>query len=150
MKGRCLCGTIRYALEGDPLWVAYCHCESCRRHTASPAALFMGMRSADVRWTGEEPAAYESSPGVERLFCATCGTPVAYRAERFPDEVHVYHGTLDHPDDLPPRGHVYTDEQLSWFEVHDALPRYATTGEGGAKPVRIGPCGPEETPPGAA
>lgn len=139
--GGCLCGAIRYEMQGEPLWVAYCHCESCRRHTASPVALFVGMNATDVHWTDAAPTAYASSPGIERLFCAQCGTPVAYRADRFPGELHLYHGTLDHPDTLQPRGHVHTAEQLPWFEIHDDLPRYIDTGQGCAQPVRLGPRG---------
>ena len=35
-KGRCLCGAVEFEFEGKPNWVAYCHCESCRRNTSSP------------------------------------------------------------------------------------------------------------------
>jgi len=34
--GRCLCGAVTYSYEGLENWQAHCHCESCRRATASP------------------------------------------------------------------------------------------------------------------
>jgi hypothetical protein len=41
--------------------------------------------------------------------------------------------------DVSPSCHVFVDEQLPWFEALDDLPRFATTGRGGASPIRIGP-----------
>jgi hypothetical protein len=138
-SGRCLCRNIRYELDGPPLWVAHCHCESCRRQTSSMLATFVGIERRKLRWLGAEPARYESSAQVYRTFCPRCGSPVSFEAERnFPGEVHLYHGTLDDPDALVPTAHVHAAEQVSWFEVHDELPRFTRSGRG-SKPVRHGP-----------
>jgi hypothetical protein len=137
--GRCLCGDIRYAYEGEPLWVAHCHCESCRRQTSSAVATFVGVRRDGLVFTAGQPAVYHSSPGVDRTFCGHCGAPIAYANETvFPGEIHLYIGTLDNPGDLRPAFHVHTGEQLAWFEVEDDLPRYETSGRG-ATPVGRGP-----------
>lgn len=137
--GRCLCGHIRYRFEGEPMWVAHCHCESCRRQTSSALATFFGVPSDKLTYLAAPPAVYESSPGVERLFCPRCGAPIAYRNEAsYPNETHLYLGTLDDPNAVRATQHVFADEQLAWFEVHDDLPRYATTGRG-AEPIRQGP-----------
>lgn len=34
--------------------------------------------------TAGKPAVYASSPGVERAFCAGCGTPLTYKADDMP------------------------------------------------------------------
>ena len=138
-QGRCLCGAITFAYEGKPLWVAHCHCESCRRATASPVTTFLGVASDGFRWTKGGPATFASSPGVTRSFCGRCGSPLAYEAEKFPGEVHLYVATLDDPGAVAPTGHVHTAEQIPWFEVQDELPRYAHGGSGDAAPVRYGP-----------
>lgn len=127
-QGRCLCGAITFAYEGKPLWVAHCHCESCRRATASPVTTFLGVASDGFRWSGGEPATFASSPGVTRSFCGRCGSPLAYEAEKFPGEVHLYVATLDDPNAIEPTGHVHVAERIAWFEVHDELPRYAHGG----------------------
>ena len=44
-SGHCLCGRIRFVTDGEPQWVAYCHCGFCRRHTASPVACFVNYRA---------------------------------------------------------------------------------------------------------
>ncbi|MGI9388368.1 MAG: GFA family protein, partial [Methyloligellaceae bacterium] len=127
-----------------PLWLAYCHCKSCRRPTASPVTLFFGAKVETVRWLGSDPATYESSPGVTRSFCSRCGTPICYAIADRPDELDFYHGTLDRPELVSPLDveggrHVFVGEQISWFEVRDALPRYEATSREGTAPIRYGP-----------
>jgi hypothetical protein len=140
-KGHCLCGAIRYEFEGKPDWIAYCHCESCRRHTSSAAATMLGVKVTAFRYLEGTPASYQSSPGVWRYFCPTCGSPMAYTNDaRWPGEVHLYLGTLEHPETFVPTAHVHTGEQLPWFDAHDDLPRFEKLGKG-QKPARHGPKG---------
>lgn len=144
LNGHCLCGDIAYEIEGKPLWLAYCHCASCRRQTASPVTLFFGANRQSVTWLHGEPAVYNSSPGVSRSFCALCGTPICYSSSDRPDEIDFYHGTLARPESLSPADmdsgrHVYVGEQIAWFEIFDSLPRYHAGSWGGASPLRHGP-----------
>jgi hypothetical protein len=136
--GRCLCGAIRYEFRGAPEWVVHCHCDSCRRQVSSPLATFVGVLKANFRLTAGAPKSYASSPGVSRSFCPACGSPIAYETARLPDEIHLFHGTLDDPHRFVPTAHVFTEEQLSWFEMHDDLPRYAA-GRRGTQPASYGP-----------
>lgn len=142
--GRCLCGDIRYQFEGEPLWVAHCHCESCRRQTSSAIATFVGVRTDKLTFTSGTPAVYHSSPGVDRSFCPKCGAPIAFACQKaFPGETHLYLGTLDDPGAFVAASHVHTGEQLHWFEVMDELPRFEASGVG-AKPSRRGPRRPDK------
>ncbi len=122
-SGRCLCGAVRFATSAAPLWQVHCHCESCRRNCAAPFTSFFGIADGAWRWTGAAPAEYASSPGVTRLFCATCGTPMAYRSTAFPAEMHFYAATLDDPAPYAPTGHVHWADHLSWVHLADSLPR---------------------------
>ncbi|MDT8854546.1 GFA family protein [Paracoccaceae bacterium Fryx2] len=114
------CGAL--ACDAAPLWQAHCHCESCRRATASGFTSFLGVADGAWRWTGAKPATHGSSPGVWRDFCGTCGTPMAYRATRFPGEMHFYAATLDHPEAFAPTQHVHSAEALPWIALADGLP----------------------------
>ncbi len=138
-RGHCLCKAVRYEFTGKPRWVMHCHCASCRRAVGSAVATYVGVIAARARYTGEMPKRHESSPGNFRHFCGSCGTPVAYTGARWPDEIHFYHGTLEDPSAWPPTGHAHVVEQVSWFDVHDELPRYEGLAGKGEKPVRMGP-----------
>lgn len=137
--GHCLCGAIQYEYDGEPSRVIHCHCESCRRQTASPVATFVIVPKAALRFTRGQPKEFASSPGVHRSFCDTCGSPIYYRTERRPDVIDLYAGTLSDPELVVPRSHVHVDEQLPWFEILDDLPRYVGSGSDTATPIRVGP-----------
>ena len=127
--GHCLCGDLAYQFEGTPKWVSYCHCESCRRHTSSAVAAFVGMESSLARYTRGTPVRFASSPGVIRSFCGRCGSPMSYESESFPGEIHFYTGTLSDPAAVAPTSHVHVAEKLPWFDVRDDLPRHDGSGE---------------------
>jgi len=130
-EGGCLCGDVRFEAQGKPLWVAHCHCRSCRRNTGSAFATFVGYSREQVRVTKGALQSYASSPGVARSFCGTCGTPLNYTSERWPGEVHLYISTLDRPEAFEPAAHVHVGEQLPWLHLDDGLPRFQTTGDEG-------------------
>ena len=127
-EGGCLCGAVRYRILGKPKWVAHCHCHSCRRASGSVVLTWAGYASETFEIIKGEPRRVESSKDTWRRFCGDCGTPLSYESDRWPGEVHITVGSLDHPEDMPPRSHVFTEEQISWLHIADALPRYAKTG----------------------
>jgi hypothetical protein len=123
--GGCLCGTVRYRIEGAPKWSAHCHCQDCRHASGAPFVTYAGFQPAQHRWTKGQPERFHSSPGAIRSFCANCGSPLAYEGDRWPDEIHIHVGTLDHPEAIQPQAHVYTAHQLPWIKPSDGLPRVA-------------------------
>lgn len=120
--GHCLCGQLTFEASGEPRWVAYCHCASCRRHTASPVTCFVNFKLADVRFSGERTR-YASSEGVTRSHCATCGTPISYETRQRSDEIDLYLNAFDAPEVFSPQGHAFFAEHIPWFDTADDLPR---------------------------
>ena len=121
-SGHCLCGDVRFTANGDPAWVSYCHCASCRRHTGSPVSCFVNFEKAVVDFQSQ-PEVYRSSPDVRRYFCRRCGTPIAYETDRRPGEVDIYLNAFDAPADFTPESHAFYSEHIPWFDTKDDLPR---------------------------
>jgi hypothetical protein len=46
--GRCLCSDVAFEYDGAELFAGHCHCDSCRRQTASPFTTFMGRGKRDM------------------------------------------------------------------------------------------------------
>jgi len=136
--GQCLCGHVKFEASGAPLWIAHCHCLSCRRQTGSCVATFVGFRRTQLVFPTGQRAVYKSSPGVRRGFCAKCGTPLSYEADRHAGEIHIYVCSLDRPQDFVPQVHVFHAEHVPWLELNDGLPRHAAL-SGGADPESWGP-----------
>lgn len=128
--GRCLCGAVRFAFDGAPAWTGHCHCESCRRTCAAAFTTFFGIARDRFRWTATAPQVYESSPGVRRMFCGRCGTPMAYDADRDRRNIHLYAATLDDHGRIAPTFHVHYAEAVPWVTLGDDLTRYPHAGTG--------------------
>ncbi len=139
VEGHCLCRSVIFEYEAEPHWTLYCHCESCRRATSSPTTAWISVPRGAFRFKQGAPRYFNSSPGVTRGFCATCGSPLTYENQRIPGEVHLYAASLADPSRVSPSRHVFVEEQLPWLEIVDQLPRFAKTSRGGAQPIRYGP-----------
>ena len=114
-QGRCLCGAVRFEATGAPKWVLWCHCESCRRHSGAPASVFVSFADDVVRVTTGEIAKYQSSPGVERGFCARCGSTLTCSNAKLPGETHYHIGAFEDAAALTPTGELFRKERLPWF-----------------------------------
>lgn len=121
-SGHCLCGRVSLAADGPPLWVAHCHCESCRRACSAPFTTFFAIPNGKWRWTGAEPKEFRSSPRVRRFFCGACGSPMAYWWDGAPDETHFFAATLEDPAAVTPTSHDFHEERLPWIHLSDGLP----------------------------
>lgn len=116
LTGGCLCGRVRYRADGDPNWVAYCHCRSCRRATGAPVTAYAGYPQDRVSFTEGAPQFYASSPGVQRGFCPQCGTPLTFAGQAWPGELHIHLGSLDDPEALVPEREGFAEERVSWVK----------------------------------
>ena len=72
--GGCLCGGVRFALEGELQPIQLCYCAECRKAQGGPVAsnipvdagAFKLLSGADLL------REFESSPGKQRVFCSRC------------------------------------------------------------------------------
>ncbi len=126
VKGGCLCGKVRYRIAGTPLETLYCHCRMCQRAHGATVVAWLTVSLDGFEVTSGEPAAYQSSTTAVRHFCASCGSPLTWRATDNPRLVDVSIATLDKPETVEPALHLWTDSQIAWFEIADHLPRYPT------------------------
>lgn len=125
LTGGCLCGAIRYRATGAPAATSLCHCQSCRRATGGPSLAWAIFPEAAVEILSGTLAIYESSPGVERGFCARCGTSLTYARANRPGLFDVTTASLDDPGACPPSKEIWTEERLSWEAANPALPQFA-------------------------
>ena len=128
-EGGCLCGAIRYQSTAAPVRCVICHCSMCRKHSGAPILAFVHFPLDSFRWLKEEPARYRSSQFAERGFCPTCGSTLTMHEEILDDRVQIAVGSLDEPERVRPDDHVWTKDQIAWFEVSDDLPRFQTSSD---------------------
>jgi hypothetical protein len=125
IQGSCLCGSVRYAIDGPLRGAGNCHCTICRKAHGAAFVSWTFVEPDRFRWTAGESllARYESSPGNARCFCRLCGSPLAVAHG---DEVReVVLGSVDDDPGVRPAEHIFVDSKAPWHEITDALPQHA-------------------------
>ncbi len=123
IAGACLCGAVRYEVDGPLRDLTHCHCSMCRKHHAAPFASFVEVEQHGVRWLAGEHlvASYSSSAGRQRRFCHVCSSvapaPLA-------DQLWVPAGNLLLDSSIPGGSHIFVRSKAPWHVIADALPRY--------------------------
>jgi hypothetical protein len=125
-RGGCLCGAVRYEIDGELAPIQICHCQDCRKAQGSAFAANIPVAVEHFRLTAGEAQlrAYESSPGKERVFCQVCGSPLFSRFAARPGVVRIRAGTLDPGAGLSVGFHFLTESKADWWTISDDLPRH--------------------------
>ncbi|HXJ36524.1 MAG TPA: GFA family protein [Candidatus Eisenbacteria bacterium] len=126
LTGSCMCGGVRYEIDGRIGPPGHCHCATCRKAQGGAFVTNAPVRARYFRVvTGEDlVAGFESSPGKVRSFCRRCGSPLWSRRSDDPETVRIRLGLLDDDPGRRPLGHVWVGEKAPWFEITDDLPRW--------------------------
>jgi hypothetical protein len=114
--GSCLCKAVRYEVDKFASPIGHCHCQTCRKASASAYTSTARVSRRDFRFlAGEEKlSAFESTPGKLRRFCSGCGTEVL--AEWLTqDQVILRVATLDDDPGVRPVVHIWTSHDAAWL-----------------------------------
>lgn len=124
-NGGCRCGAVRYAVEGEPVHHAVCHCGDCRASSGAPMVAWFAVQEEQLRLLSGTLTEYEGTPGAKRQFCPTCGTGLFYRnGDVLPGLVDVQSSTFDLAADVLPGAQIQCAERLPWVAELDALPAF--------------------------
>ena len=120
--GGCLCGAVRYRVDGPLGQAGACHCTECRRASGHFIA---GVSVARDALTVEGAVSwFESTPGaIRRGFCPVCGANLFW--ERLGDPtVDIWCGSVDGPTGITLTSHIFVAEKGDYYEITDDLPQY--------------------------
>ena len=124
-QGSCLCGAVKYQINQELGPIGFCHCVSCRKVNGSAFLAAAPVDTANLTVEGREAIKeYESSPGVFRVFCGNCASPLWSRRTAHPEFVRLRLGTLDTPVTGKVEAHIFVKDKVSWFEIGDDAPQF--------------------------
>lgn len=123
VEGRCLCGTVRFAVDAVRD-LSHCHCSMCRKHHGAAFATMARVREEAFRWTAGEDAVrrYESSPGFHRSFCGACGSSLPGRSPA--GGWFVPAGLFADDPGKRPNAHIFAASAPAWDRISDDLIRF--------------------------
>ncbi len=130
MRGGCLCGAIRYEVEGPFKSSSVCHCRSCRLASGAPSVAWSVLPRSRFRWLQGQPRLFASSLPVQRGFCPQCGTQLTYEHTDAPDDIEITTLSLDEPNNVRPTKEIWLSERRAWVPVNTALEQFSGESSG--------------------
>jgi hypothetical protein len=122
--GGCLCGSVRYELNGPLRPIVACHCTQCRKTSGNYVAATQAA-AEDIAIRGDSLAWFRSSETAERGFCSICGSNLFWR-RRGSAHISIFAGGIDGPTGLRMESQLYTESAGDYYTLPD-LPDVAQT-----------------------
>ena len=127
--GRCLCGAVTYVAKGQPIVVAQCHCDECRRlsGTGHTIGAMFPLGSVILRGPLSE-FKYLSAQASEvaRAFCLRCGSPIHGSNSRMPGYLTLTLGTMDDAAGLEVQVVIFDRDKQHWDQLGKSVALFAT------------------------
>ncbi len=119
-SGRCLCGGVKYEVQGPLRVVINCHCGQCRRTHGHYSAYTAAAREGLVLHANRTLRWYQSSDKARRGFCTECGANLFWDAQDQPT-MSIAAGTLDQPTGLKTTAHIFVQDLPDYYTLEDNL-----------------------------
>lgn len=126
-SGGCLCGAVRYEINGPLFKAGNCHCLGCQKlsgsghafHALFPEEAFtVTGKTQGYKWTAD------SGNTNTTEFCPVCGSPLFARNSGFPGMVTLRVASLDDPAQIMPQMAVYLKRRQPWDVLDRSLPTF--------------------------
>lgn len=130
ISGGCLCGRVRYSVNGPAHCVLHCHCSQCRLSHASltGTSATIDRHLFKVEEGEENLTSFEHPPGNVRQFCSGCGSSLFYLSAELPSVLFYFPATLDdgvHPGHAEgTETHIHVASKAKWESLETQLPRH--------------------------
>lgn len=128
VTGHCQCGAVAYRVDAPPHDIYHCHCSMCRRCHGTVFATYalVPKDKLTILKGADNLSTYDSSKGVHRQFCKTCGCQMFITDEGKPELRWYMPGTADnHPGhEVADEKHIFVGSKLPWYRIQDNLPQY--------------------------
>ncbi len=124
--GSCLCGEVRFEIEGDFERFYLCHCVYCRKDTGSAHAANLFSTSATLKWvSGEGNVRQFNLPSTRhsRSFCSTCGSalPIMQMSGKL---LVIPAGSLNTEIPIKPNAHIFVSGRAGWDHALEQVPTF--------------------------
>lgn len=119
-SGQCLCGNVTYVVKGNPVVVAQCHCEECRRLSGTGHTVGAMFQAKDVDIQGtltEYKYLSRKNSEVTKAFCAKCGSPILGRNTSNPTHLTLPLGSMDDATALKVEVVIFARDKPDWDEL---------------------------------
>ena len=122
LTGSCLCGAVKFEVEGELDPPDACHCTQCRKVSGHYWASTDVLRTALTIHGEFNVAWFRSSEKVQRGFCSTCGATLFWDPIQ-KDRIGVSMGAFDSPTSTRLARHIFVADKGDYYDITDGLPQ---------------------------
>ena len=121
LEGSCLCGGVRFEVDGPFERVSQCHCTSCKKISGGVGTASGRARTEAIRIVaGEELLrTYQPSEGTAKTFCSECGSNLFGGGWPQSEHASVRLSALETPFEQKPSAHIYVRSVAPWETLPD-------------------------------
>jgi hypothetical protein len=116
LTGSCLCGKVRYKINGVARDIINCFCQQCRKTSGHYVAAtrvskdqFEIIDRTFLTW-------FKSSPGTFRGFCSQCGGNLFWDGGT-DDQIGIMAGSLDEPTGLKTIENIFVEDASDYCDI---------------------------------
>ncbi|MGH8250928.1 MAG: GFA family protein [Steroidobacteraceae bacterium] len=128
MIGTCLCGEVRFEVDGPYPKLYQCHCSLCRKQGGSTSNTGLVVAADKFSWLAGESLVTQRarSTGFRSWLCSRCGSPVP-NPLRDTEYTWVPSELLDADERLQISAQLCVDSKAPWDEVLGPGERFEKT-----------------------
>ena len=121
-RGSCLCGAVRFEIDGALPAPNACHCSQCRKQSGHFWASTDVLRTA-LRLHGESQITwFKVSEKAQRGFCSRCGSflfwdPIGR------ETIAIAMGAFESPTNTQLNLHIFVADKGDYYDIADGLPQ---------------------------
>jgi hypothetical protein len=123
-NGSCLCGAVRFEVDGELKAPDACHCSQCRKQSGHYWASTDVARSALTLHGADSLTWFFASERVRRGFCATCGSFLFWDPIH-KDRIAIAMGAFETPTGTRLGSHIFVADKGDYYDIGDGLPQNA-------------------------
>ena len=122
--GSCLCGDVRFAVDGEIRGIGQCHCTPCRKSSGVNGSMVFIVAKERFRWVAGEDQVktFKLRETYSAVRCERCGSPLpaSFDGKHF----WVPPGLMDDDLDTSLALHHHVASKADWDEIPKHLPQF--------------------------
>ncbi len=124
--GSCLCGKVKFEIDGEFENFYLCHCKRCRKDTGSAHAANLFSTTASITWiSGKDLVKAYTVPNSQhkKAFCSECGSALP-NLQMDGELLVVPAGCLDSYLPIVPDAHIFVTSRAEWDNDLEKLSKF--------------------------
>lgn len=125
-SGSCLCGQVKFDIDGIFESFYLCHCKHCQKDTGSAHGANLFSSQAQLMWiSGSDKVQSFTLPSTRhtKSFCKVCGSALP-NLQMEGQLLVVPAGSLDTEVNVKPNGHIFCSGRASWDNELEMIKRF--------------------------